>query len=320
VRKLITRILRTDVVAEDPPVCVDIGASGGLPAEWRLLAPHSICVAFDPDTREFRVDDSSSSGWRRLVKLNRLVAEKPVDAAAFFLTKSPFCSSSLRPDAAALAPWAFRELFEVQRTVSLPAVSLSDTLTELGIQRIDWYKSDTQGIDLRVFASLGSDVIDQVIVADFEPGIIDAYQGEDKLFALMRFMASRPFFVSDMRIWGSQRIEAAGLHSLGALQRRFVAAILKISPGWSEVTYVNDFSAPPDSRRKSYLGWVFSTIKQQDGHALAIAERGLRMFGDPVFEACRRASLAQMRARYPRLALHVLGRALAKVVRHLRRR
>ena len=313
-RKLIIRILRSDAVSENPPVCIDIGASGALPCEWRLLAPYSICVAFDADTREFRVEESSSSGWRRLVKLNRLVAEKPMDAVVFFLTKSPFCSSSLHPDNAALAPWAFRGLFEVERTVSLPAVSLSATLTELGIRHIDWYKSDTQGIDLRVFASLASDVINQVIVADFEPGIIDAYRGEDKLYAVMHFMDSRPFFVSDMKIWGSQRIDTAGLRSLGAMQRRFVSSILKTSPGWCEMTYLNDFSAVPDLRRTYYLGWVFSTMKKQDGHALAIAEEGLRMFGDSVFEECRRASLRQMRARYPRLALHLLRRGIAKVV------
>jgi len=312
-RKLIARILGSDVVSENPPVCIDIGASGALPSEWRLLAPHSICVAFDADTREFRIDDSSSGGWRRLVKLNRLVAEKSTDAVDFFLTKSPFCSSSLHPDSAALERWAFSGLFEVERKVSLPAVSLTRTLADLGIQHIDWYKSDTQGIDLRVFASLPSGMINHVIVADFEPGIIDAYEGEDKLFAVMHFMNSRPFFVSDMKIWGSQRIDAAGLRSLNTVQRRFVSSILKMSPGWSELTYLNDFSGAPDSRRQYYLGWVFSTIKKQDGHALAIAERGLRIFADPVFEDCRRASLRQMRARYPQLALHVLRRGLAKV-------
>jgi hypothetical protein len=313
-KELIARILRSDVVSENPPVCVDIGASGALPSEWRVLAPHSICVAFDADTREFRVDDESNGGWKRLIKLNRLVAEKPIHSIDFFLTKSPFCSSSLHPDNAALEPWAFSGLFEVQRRVSLPAVSLTGTLTQLGIDQIDWYKSDTQGTDLRIFASLASEMINQVIVADFEPGIIDAYRGEDKLFEVMGFMNSRPFFLSDMRIWGSQRIDRAGLRSLGAVPRKFVSAILKMSPGWCEVTYLNDFSAASDSKRRYYLGWVFSAIKKQDGHALAIAERGLRMFGDSVFDECRRASLRQMRARYPRLALHLVTRLLARVV------
>lgn len=313
-KKLIARILRSDIVSENPPVCVDIGASGALPSEWRMLAPYSICVAFDADTREFNVDDSSSGGWKRLIRLNRLVAEKAIDSVDFFLTKSPFCSSSLHPDNGALEPWAFSGLFEVVRKVPLPAVSLTQMLSKLGIRQIDWYKSDTQGTDLRIFASLKTEIINKVIVADFEPGIIDAYREEDKLFAVMGFMNARPFFLSDMRIGGSQRIDSAGLGSLNVVQRRFVSSILKTSPGWCEMTYLNDFSAASDSIRMYYLGWVFSAIKQQDGHALAIAMRGLRLFGDPVFDECRQASLAQMRGRYPRLALHVLRRGLAKVV------
>jgi len=313
-RRLIARILHSDVVAEDPPVCVDIGASGKLPTEWQLLAPYSIGVAFDADDREFSVDDTGNSGWKRLIKLNRLVADKSSDSVDFFLTRSPYCSSSLRPDNSALAPWAFSDLFEVEKRLSLPAVSLTQALTQLGIRQIDWYKSDSQGMDLRIFASLADEIINGVIVADFEPGIIDAYVGEDKLFALLGFMNQRPFFLSDMKVWGSHRIGPAARNALGPTYTRFLSTVLKTSPGWSEVSYLNDFSSATVSRRKCYLGWVFASIKEQDGHAFAIAERGLTMFGDPMFEECQRASLRRIRGRSPRLALHVLKHGLAKAV------
>lgn len=301
-------------MAESPPVCVDVGASGTLPAEWRLLAPHSICIAFDADTREFRIDDSATSRWKRLIKLNRLVGERRNDAVDFFLTRSPYCSSALEPNDSALEPWAFSGLFDVEQKVSLPAIGLSETLAELGITRIDWYKSDTQGMDVRIFASLSNDMISQVIAADFEPGIIDAYVGEDKLFTLLQFMEGRPFFVSDMKIWGSQRIGDSGRRSLGAMRTRFLSSILKISPGWSEITYLNDFSAPPHSKRKIALGWVIASIKEQDGHALSIAESAVTSFGDPIFEECRDASLSRMRSRYPELASHLLKRGLRRIL------
>ena len=313
-RRLIARILQSDVVAEDPPVCVDIGASGKLPTEWQLLSPYSIGVAFDADEREFHVDDTGRSGWKRLIKLNRLVADKSRDSVDFFLTRSPYCSSSLRPDNSALAPWAFSALFEVERKVSLPAVSLPEAMTQLGIRRIDWYKSDSQGMDLRIFASLPDMIINGVIVADFEPGIIDAYVGEDKLFAVLGFMNARPFFLSDMKVWGSHRIGAAGRDALGPVYTRFLSTVLKTSPGWSEISYLSDFSDATVSRRKCYLGWVFASIKEQDGHAFAIAERGLASFGDAMFEECQRVSLRRIRHRSPRLVLHVLKRGLAKAI------
>lgn len=312
--KLIEQLLDSEPFISDPPVCIDIGASGALPTEWRSLARHSVCVAFDADVREFRVEDLTDGGWKRLIKLNRLVAAQPSGEVEFFLTKSPFCSSSLRPDTAALEPWAFCGLFEVQGTVKLPAVSLPGMLAELGISRVDWFKVDTQGTDLRLFASLPDEMTDRTIVADFEPGIIDAYEGEDKLPAVMSFMSSRPFVLSDMRILGSQRICQRALDSLHPLEQRLIHTMLKTSPGWAELSYLNSFASKNVTKRDLLLGWICATIKEQDGHALWIAERGLDDFDESVFDECRRASLAQLRARYPRLVAYVLKRWFARLL------
>ena len=63
--------------------------------------------------------------------------------------------------------------------VELPALDIPSVLAELGLERVDWLKGDSQGTDLRLFRSLG-DLASSVLVAEFEPGIIDAYEGEDK--------------------------------------------------------------------------------------------------------------------------------------------
>ena len=44
--------LHKDVVAE-PPILIDIGASGKLNSMWSKIASFSICIAFDADKREF---------------------------------------------------------------------------------------------------------------------------------------------------------------------------------------------------------------------------------------------------------------------------
>ena len=46
----------------------------------------------------------------------------------------------------------------------------------------------------------------KIIVADFEPGIIDAYVGEDKLHHLMAYMEHEPFWIHSMNIKGPKRI------------------------------------------------------------------------------------------------------------------
>ena len=313
-RDLVLRILGSEPLRDRPPVCVDVGASGELPRDWRMLAPHSICVAFDADDRDFKVEDSGASGWKRLVKLNRLVAEQPAESVDFYLTRSAHCSSTLQPDIAGLRPWEFSALFEVERKISLPAVSLPQVLDELGISYIDWFKTDSQGTDLRILASLPVNIIDRIIVADFEPGILDAYQGEDKLFSLMAFMSTRPFFVSDLDVKGPQRIGRDSLESLGSLDRKYIGYLLKKSPGWAEISYLNTFDEEVHSKRDLLLGWIVSSIKGQHGHALALADKGLRKDGDQLFEECRRASVKRLRRRYPNLALRAAKSALSRLL------
>ena len=313
-RELVLRILGSDPFRDQPPVCVDVGASGELPRDWRMLAPHSICVAFDADDRDFKVEDSGTGEWKRLIKLNRLVAERSAESVDFYLTKSAHCSSTLQPDTTALRPWAFSELFEVERKISLPAVSLPQILGELGISYVDWFKTDSQGTDLRILASLPVEVIDRMIVADFEPGILDAYHGEDKLYSLMAFMSTRPFFVSDLDVKGPQRIGRDSFASLGQLDRKYIGYLLKKSPGWAEISYLNTFDEEIHTKRDWLLGWIFSSIKGQHGHALALADKGLRKDGDQLFEECRRASVKQLRRRYPNLALRAAKSAVSRLL------
>ena len=44
----------------------------------------------------------------------------------------------------------------------------------MALDYIDWYKSDSQGTDLRIFDTLLDVVKDRVLAVDFEPGILDA--------------------------------------------------------------------------------------------------------------------------------------------------
>lgn len=314
-RTFIGHVLTRPEFENDPPICIDVGASGQLPREWKLIAPYSVCVAFDADTREFTTTDSRNEGWRRLVKINRMVTDGDEGMVPFFLTASPFCSSSLKPDHEALQSWAFADLFNVVDRVNLPAVTLASALQDLEISRIDWFKTDSQGMDLRLFAALPAGISDRTIVADFEPGIIDAYGSEDKLSSLLVFMEKKQFFMSDMRVFGSQRIPQQLFQELGALQRRGIASLVKTSPGWTEVSYMNTFKGAKLSVRDLLLGWVFASIKGQHGHALYLSSLGRQTASPSLFEECRVQSLKQIRRGYPSFVLRGLRSLIGKALR-----
>src|SRR5215475_10913019 len=80
------------------PVLLDIGASGAPPAIWRSIAPYSVYVGFDPDLRDMQ--QTTDQSFARAVIVNEAVsADTGRPHAHFYFTKSPPCSSTLKPDA-----------------------------------------------------------------------------------------------------------------------------------------------------------------------------------------------------------------------------
>jgi hypothetical protein len=312
-KKVIQQVFAHPAIIQKPPVLVDIGASGALPEQWKWIAAHSICIAFDADTRDFSISDSADKGYKKLFSINRLVADKASTEIDFYLTKSPHCSSSLHPDNNAIAPWAFRDLFEIEKIIKMPAVDLQSAIALCGVDYIDWYKTDSQGTDLRIFNALPDEVSSRAIVAEFEPGIIDAYRGEDKLHQLMAYMDKKPFWVTNMLVKGSQRIDREDYEDLNGLQQKRLNCFLKIAPGWCEITYLNNFEAANLGLREYLLGWVFSSIKGEHGFARRLARMGAAKFQDPLFEELKALSLKNLSHGYLKLA-SLAGKKAIKIV------
>jgi hypothetical protein len=311
---LIKTIFAHESLVAKPPVLLDIGASGSLPAQWGTIAPYSICVAFDADERDFKVEETEGKGCKKLYSLNRIVAPHSSEGLDFYLTKSPYCSSALEPDIAALEVWSFQHLFQVERTIKLPAVDLNTALKQIGLDRIDWYKTDSQGTDLRIFKSLPDEFTNKVIVADFEPGILDAYKGEDKLHQIMAHMETKPFWVAHMLVKGPHRVHQSDMNKMDYFEQRGMRKLLKTSPGWCEIDYFNTFEAENLTIREFLLGWVFATIKQQHGFAMRIASIGAQRFKLALFNEMQDFSKSKITFSSLELAYVKLRRLAAKLL------
>lgn len=308
------KVLTHEELIRKPPILIDIGASGAPPIQWKVLSKYSTCIAFDADERDFSILSSDQSNYKKLFCLNRLIAASSSHSVNFYLTRFPHCSSTLHPDAKGLMPWAFKSLFEVDKVVKMPAIDINSALSMCGIEYIDWYKTDSQGTDLRIFSSLKNKYRDRIIVAEFEPGILDAYLGEDKLHQVMSYMNKKNFWISSMSIKGSQRIYEQGYNLLNFVQKRYLDLFLKSAPGWCEISYINKFNTSGGMQKREYLlGWLFSTIKEEHGFALNLAQLGEDKFGDPLFKDLRRFSINSLSKGYSA----VLARAIKKIFRWL---
>lgn len=293
---IISQLLSLDEFQKKPPVLLDIGASGSVQPEWKKIAKSSVCVGFDADRRDLAHVTNNEFGFRKFYMTNKIVAEKEGNTK-FYLTKSPHCSSALPPNNDRLSDWSFSELFQVEKIVKLDAVCLPAILKKLSLNYIDWFKSDSQGTDLRLLQSLDPEMISTLIVAELEPGIMDSYINEDKMHAVMAYMENYPFWMSDLVIKGPQRISLSNLkNNFTNIEQRFFPCFQKNAAFWGEMTYLNTFERKEMlQKRDLLLGWIFSSIKRQHGFALELALVGKENSDDPIFDDLKRESIRSIK-------------------------
>lgn len=264
------------------PVLVDIGASAGAPEMWKPIASQSAYIGFDPDLRA--MSDTAGGLFAREVIVNEAITnDANADEVEFVLTRFPFCSSTLEPDTEALANYHFRDFFIPERRSRVRATTLNAVMQRLNLDRIDWLKTDTQGTDLRVFTSLSENLKDSVLALDIEPGIIDAYKGEDLFVDAHRHLVGQGFWVADMNVCGAVRVREESLRGMmpESIQYAFADRALKKSPAWCEARYFRTLewmAAKNMSRERYTLLWVFAMLDNQLGFALDVSLEYQRRF------------------------------------------
>ena len=265
-----------DAVAS-PPVLIDIGASGSPPGLWEGIASHSIYVGFDPDSRD--LNDVSDGLFLRSLIINRALTDIAGRAQVpLYLTRSPHCSSTLEPDTNALSEYLFAPRFEVQTTTDVACSTLDDVLDGVGLTEVSWIKTDSQGTDLRLFSSLSKSRRDHVMAVDMEPGLIDAYVGEDLFTTCHETMRKSGFWLSSLAVRGAARIQRSTLtreaERCSGIDEDLAQLALKTSPGWCECQYLRtlDFLEEENACERDYLLlWVFAVVQGQWGFALDVA-------------------------------------------------
>lgn len=314
---IIDKILLREEFKHNPPILLDIGASGGIHAKWKKIAKYAVCIAFDADDREMNFAETQNSPFKKLTTINRIVTDKEESETDFYLTKSPFCSSTLQPDIEKLKTWIFQPLFEVDKKIKLKSISLIKALQEANISKIDWLKTDTQGTDVRLYKSLPENIKLNILAAEFEPGIIDAYKGEDKLYMIMEIMDQAGFYMSDLKIKGTQRISPKILNSLTTAHKYALTKCLNTSPGWGEATYLNTLREPNHDKRAHLLSYVFAIIEKQYGFAAEIALKAITKFNDPFFNYLEEYSISQIKTNNLRWPLTMFKRGVNKIYRYI---
>lgn len=267
-------------------VLVDVGASGKPPSAWSSLLKTATYVGFDPDTRE--ILDPQQRGKAFGVIVNKAVTYVPnSDTVHFFLTRSPFCSSTCQPNRPKLEPYLFADFFEVTRETGVPAVTLTKALSDLGLSRIDWLKLDTQGTDLRIYESVDQALKDKISLIDLEPGLDKYYVGEDVFGEVHKQLLEDGFWLSELQAGGTPRIRrdilASQLKIKSRLVRAFYGYTMKVSPTFVNARYMRTIEfldSDSVSRKQILSAWQGAVATLNFPFALELAILCSRKFGD----------------------------------------
>ncbi|MEP7288288.1 MAG: FkbM family methyltransferase [Chloroflexota bacterium] len=283
------------------PVLIDVGASGTPPAVWNTIRNNSIYVGFDPDLREIR--DIQNSGYYKATIINEAITDDASNGEVrFYLTQSPYCSSTLKPDTQSLENYLFSDLFTVENESSVKAITLNEAVQRVGVSSIDWLKLDTQGTDLRIFTSLDEKTRRHVLAIDIEPGLIDAYIGEDLFVDVHRELTQNGFWLSNLNVEGAVRVRRSSIRDtlpfLPDKNYSLISKAIRTSPSWCEARYFRSlqFLAQNDFTARDYIVlWAFALADNQYGFALDIGIECQKRFGqDPIGNILKTTVISQI--------------------------
>jgi len=270
------------------PVLVDIGASEHYPRVWTGIASDSVYIGFEPDARELPA--STSDFFEAHIVRSAAVSDPHEHEATIHLTRSPFCSSLLEPDHESLSSYLFSDLFLVERTTTVPATTLGAALGGLSVERVHWFKTDSQGIDLRLFKSLPDSIRSRVLAVDVEPGLMDAYRGEDLFVDAHQHLIREGFWLSRLDVKGTGRLAESTLRRITSevptFDREVIEGGLRRTPCWCEARYLRSVRSLREDRfdRQDWIvSWVFSMLDQQPGAALDLAMGYEQRYGPDPF-------------------------------------
>ena len=267
------------------PVLMEVGASGRPLELWDAIAPWSTYLGIGAAA-------PSADGRDLLRYANVKVCQAMVSPdgetgrSTFYETEDPIYSSLRRADSEVIASYCSLHHVRVIKSSQTETISLSALLDSVAISRVDWFKTNLNGIDWRLYETLSGRVRNSVLAIDTVLDFLPLYIGQDNTLVHHQEFLRQGFWPSGMLTCGGVRMH---IESAQELERRGVADPIalvttshKISPGWAFVRYfrtVQHMEAENCSPRDYIVLWCFALLDRQFGFCADLAMSYQKRFG-----------------------------------------
>jgi FkbM family methyltransferase len=182
-----------------PLTLVDVGARGGLKANWASAAPHLRLIGFEPDAAELArlVDDATAAGAANTY-LGVALHERRA-AIQLHVARDRGLSSIFPPDRAFLDAFPDAERFDTVAVHEARADALDDVLKAHALGGVDFLKVDTQGSELFVLRGAGHTLASSAIGVEVEVEFTPIYSGQPLFADVDAYLRGLGFQLFDLR-------------------------------------------------------------------------------------------------------------------------
>jgi len=234
---MLKKILQHDLLVKKPPVVIDLGASGESYKAWNQIYPFSIFLALDGDKRK---KTSYKNKFKKYISINKIVDVKK-RKKKFFLTKSPFCSSILKPSTKKTEEWFFHNQFKILKQLNIKTITLNQILKENKIEYIDFLKIDLQGIDLDIFKNITPKIKKRIKFVDIEPSLYGFYEGENNNTPETLKYMQKEFDVEDIKFGKHVKGNIKNINNLTNIKKKLIYFINKKSISYLNISFLKKF-------------------------------------------------------------------------------
>ena len=234
---MINKILNHKSFKNNPPVIIDLGASGETYNKWKDIYPQSVFVALDGDKRE---KIKKKHKFKKYIQINKIIFKKKTNKL-FYFTKSPYCSSLLKPIYKKTKEWFFHNSFKIIKTTKIKTVTVKEIIYKNKIKGIDIMKIDLQGIDLDILKSIPKKLKENIKYIDIEPSMYGFYRGEkNNVSEILKYM-QKDYSIEDIVFGKHIKGDIRKIENYSKLKKKLIYFCNKKSISYMNICFIKKF-------------------------------------------------------------------------------
>lgn len=186
----------SDLYRKYPLVLIDIGASGGIEANWYSAQKYLRVIGFEPDAREFY--NLEKKVRENIEYLNTGLYKEKV-TLDFYLARKQQASSIFRPNKDFNGQFPEVERFDIINTEKIKMDSLDNQFKVHSINDSDFIKLDTQGSELFVLQGATETIKEHIFGIEVEVEFSEMYKNQPLFSEVDSFIRSKGFYLFDLQ-------------------------------------------------------------------------------------------------------------------------